>query len=62
MAATVFEGMTVSVAYSIIIPSCVLGLLYAFFNFIMVRRVNIESAGSNDQQLLEDKQKNQMIA
>jgi hypothetical protein len=33
--------MDINTALAVIIPACVLGLVYAFFNFILVRKVNI---------------------
>jgi len=49
------DGMSVGTAYAIIVPCCILGLLYALFNYILVRRVNVLGASTNDRQLLDDR-------
>ncbi len=42
------DGINIDTAYAIIIPTCLMGLFYALFNFLMVRRVNILSHSSNE--------------
>jgi hypothetical protein len=36
-----YEGIDVEKANAIIIPCCVLGLLYALYNYMVVRKINV---------------------
>ena len=42
------DGIDINTAYAIIIPTCILGLIYAFYNYIMVRKVDIMSTSTTD--------------
>jgi len=55
-------AFTADTAYSIIIPCCILGLIYALFNYYLINKINILNSQSSDRHLLDDKQKNEMIA
>ncbi len=55
-------AFTADTAYGIIIPCCILGLFYALFNYFLINKINILTSQSSDRHLLDDKQKNEMIA
>ena len=55
-------AFTADTAYGIIIPCCILGLIYALFNYFLINKINILTSQSSDRHLLDDKQKNEMIA
>jgi hypothetical protein len=55
-------AFTADTAYGIIIPCCLLGLIYALFNYFLINKINILTSQSSDRHLLDDKQKNEMIA
>lgn len=50
-----YAGIDVGTAYAIIIPCCCLGLLYALFNTLVIRRINVLSQSIDDKQLLNDR-------